>query len=497
MSKPKKEAKRRSGTTPGGAAASKPKSLRTKRIDPAHEPAAVPDPAPKEPVAAKLPAEPADQAPVPPVDQPMAVAPAEGPAGRQASAESGSAAMEPPAAPNAEVDAAQQRVRVQAEQLASHLRRRQKELDHREAQVNARLAAIDRDMRTARLWLAEREAEFTERNNGLDQRQKELGQRETEFEQRYSGFEKEQAELVQREKDLLCRETELKQRQAQLQKDQAEFAQREKGLQQHEAELKQQQSCFEKRQAELAQRELQRQEHAQQSKADPGPNGIELAESQIEQARVEAEQLREQIRDERSKVEQEVRQQRRKLAEEQRSAMAEIAKQQERVRQRAEQVDRSSAALEQLRAELGRMHRETLEVRLATEELWVQLAGVAPPAALTSSLSSIRSKLADHYRLANAELHEQKQELESIRSQLTQQYEKVVRQKQNYDRWAQQQRQEAEADASRLAARETQLRQLQAELDDRSLKWQAQRLDYEQQIRRLSAEHLGREAMTA
>ncbi|MDZ7617590.1 MAG: hypothetical protein U1E05_11330, partial [Patescibacteria group bacterium] len=193
----------------------------------------------------------------------------------------------------------------------------------------------------------------------------------------------------------------------------------------------------------------------------------------------------------------EARVQRRRIAEEQRAAMAEVQKQREAVRHRAEQVDRSCEALEQLRAELGRMHRETLEIRLATEELWVQLSGAATPTALTNSLSGIRSKLADHYRFANAELQEQKQELESIRRQLVEQYEKVTRQKQNYDRWAQQHQKDVEADASRLAAREAELRQLQAELSDRSRQWQSQRLDLEQQIRRLSVQRAGQEAVTA
>ena len=424
MSKPKREAKRRPGAVPGESPPGKPQKGQTKRIDPAHEVAPLPtavvtEPAPPEPVPAEPPVAepvaetPADVAPFASVDVQAQEAVAQEAVAQEA-------VTQEAVAQDAVAQPAQEAIHVQAEQLAGHLRRRLKELDHRESLVNARIAAIDRDTRAARLWIAEREAELAARGDGLDQRQKELDNREAELD---------------------CR-------------------------------------------------------MRQAVQAKTARDGNDLAERQAEQARVEAELLREQLRQERQQFSEETRRERRRMADEQRAALAEVEKQREAVRHRAEQVDRSCAALEQLRTELARMHRETLEIRLATEELWVQLSGVAPPAALTSSLSGIRSKLADHYRFANAELQEQKQELESIRRQLVEQYEKVVRQKQYYDRWAQQHQQDAEADASRLAARETELQLLQAELADRSRQWQAQRLEFEQQIRRLTAQRAEHEAVT-
>lgn len=393
MSKPKRDTRGRSKAVPDGAASSQlERGDERNRIDPPHKMASPQTLTPVEP-----PAEVTSDTPVQP---------------------------EQVKVPD---EAAQARVHAQADQLAAHLRSRQKELDHRESQVNACLAALDRDMRTARLWLKEREAEFTERAAFLDSRE---------------------ANLEGREREL---------------------ARRARDMARAEAERSDAEKCARRKE-------------------------IELAECRAEEARAEAESLRERLRQAHQELSEDARQQRRRLADEQRAALAEIEKQREAVRRRGEHVDKAHAALEQLRGELGRMHRETLEIRLATEELWVQLSGAAPPAALTKSLSGIRSKLADHYRLANAELQQQKQELEAIRRQLAEQYDKVLRQKQQYDHWAQQHRQDTEADASRLAARETELHQLQAELNNRALKWQAQRLDYEQQIRRLKAES---EAVTA
>ena len=88
--------------------------------------------------------------------------------------------------------------------------------------------------------------------------------------------------------------------------------------------------------------------------------------------------------------------------------LAELEEQRRAVARRSEQLDRSRAALEQFRGELGQLHRETLEIRLATEELWVQLSGVAPPAALIQSLGGIRNKLAEHYRSAQSELRRER-----------------------------------------------------------------------------------------
>jgi DNA gyrase/topoisomerase IV subunit A len=104
------------------------------------------------------------------------------------------------------------------------------------------------------------------------------------------------------------------------------------------------------------------------------------------------------------------------------------------------------------------MQRETLEIRLSTEELWIELSGAAPPAALTQSLGRIRSKLAEEYRQANAELAEQRKELEEIRTQMTLQFEKLNERKQQFDRWVADRREELQQQASRLVAREQQIR---------------------------------------
>jgi hypothetical protein len=303
-------------------------------------------------------------------------------------------------------EAAAQQMRTQAAQLAEHLRARQKDLDHREAEINARTAQLESDLRSARLWLNERMAEI---------------QRPGE----QPGLE-----------EATCAKSAPRTAEAPAAERQ-QFEEEEARLSRQYAEL----------------RQLQEQLSARQQAAE-----------QQDQARRE------------------------RLEEEHRRALAELEEQRRIVRRRGEHVDRGRAAMEQLRGELGRLHRETLEFRLATEELWTQLSGAAPPAALVQSLGRIRSKLAEHFRLANAELRGQKEELRKIQHELVEQHQKLVEQKRQFDRWAAARQKEADEQAARLAARERQLERRQSELGSQSDEWRVERLGLEQELRRLRAE---------
>ncbi len=53
-----------------------------------------------------------------------------------------------------------EQLRLQANQLAEHLRSRQRELDQREARLNAQLAQIDLASRQTRLWITEKQGEL-------------------------------------------------------------------------------------------------------------------------------------------------------------------------------------------------------------------------------------------------------------------------------------------------------------------------------------------------
>jgi hypothetical protein len=311
----------------------------------------------------------------------------------------------PKPSPPPVVAASTQALHAQAEQLADHLRARQKELDHREASLNARAAQLEREERAAQIWLSERTAELEARAQ-------------------------EPPETAVIQGRALARQAE-----------------------------------------ELAKRHRE----------------LEASEARLDAERAEANRLHELLIADRRMADGELQAERQRLRAEQLRMAADIEQQRRSVHERAEQVDQARESLNQVRDELGLMHRETLEIRLATEELWSKLSGSISPEDLTRSLARIRTRLADHYRLANGELVEKKEELEQLRQQLDEQYERMLRQKRQFDQWSVECREETEQQAVALAARSRELDQREAEMHEIARRWHTERMEMQHEIRRLRA----------
>ena len=273
-----------------------------------------------------------------------------------------------------------------------------------------------------------------------------------------------------------------------LSKQQQELEQRRGALEARVQQLEQQRSTGS---VDLADREamLRREIGSLEAREQQ----LDEAESRIALAQADLARIQEELLAERRAFQAEVVATRRQMADEQREAIAELDRKRQAVQRRSEHVDHCRAALMQVHGELERAQRETLEMRLATEELWVQLSGAAPPAAVTRSLGRIRTRLAEHYRHADAELARRKEELERIRAQLTEQHAKLAEQKQHSEQWVACQREEIDQQASRLVAREQQLRREESRLREDSYGWRGERLQYQQEIRRLRAERAARE----
>jgi len=439
-------------------------------------------------------------------------------------------AATPPAADNAAVlrqaaptQAEAEQLRVQAEQLARHLDTRQEGLDHREAQVNAITAQLDRDARIARLWLSERQAELQRHSEELAAEHREVQGRlerlaAAEAAQKHHAemscnCARREAELAAQQKQLAdlaaaqeeaTRRLEAQRRQSEdalLREKQQIDARREASLQlvrQLLAGVERRRQAIEAEAQTILQRTskaspqlLAREEALRRSaqELEARARQLEQSEARLADAHAETRKLQQELLEQRRTAEEETRTERERLAAEHGRASEELERRRQAIQRRSEHVDQCRLALQQLRSELGRMHRETLEIRLATEELWVQLSGAAPAPALVQSLGRIRTKLSEHYRLANAELQAQKAELESIRGQLAEQFAKVTQQKRQFDAWAAAGQEEIDRHAARLVAREQQLRDREIALEESLHRWQAERLEYQQKIRRLQARH--------
>jgi fused signal recognition particle receptor len=315
--------------------------------------------------------------------------------------------------------AAAQHMRLQAEQLAAHLARQQTTIDHRESELNARVAAMENQVRSARLWLDERHAELAAQAAELARRERELADREgaiTNSQRPGSQASDESARTNERE-------------------PLEEFA-------------------------------------------EPEPSTA--------RERVELDHQRHELADARSEFTAAMKRDREKLAHERRRFAAEQEHAHQELMRRADDLAARQAALEGLRADVLRAQRETLELRLATEELWARLSSAAPPAATTQTLAQIRLELAEEQRLARDEREAERAELETLAAQVAAGHERLVTERAEIQAWARARHAELERSAERLSARERDLSERRAKWEDEAAAWRDERFRLEQEVRRLA-----------
>src|SRR5262249_22474323 len=147
----------------------------------------------------------------------------------------------------------------------------------------------------------------------------------------------------------------------------------------------------------------------------------------------------------------------------------------------ADELAARHAALERLRTEVTRTQQETLEIRLATEELWARLCGTMAPAALTQSLAQLRLKLAEEQRIVRAEIAGQKAELQSLSARLTEQHQKLVHEREDLQTWSTQQHGELEKQARLLVAQQDQIDEERADFAQQKAEWQNERFRLQQE----------------
>ena len=409
-----------------------------------------------------------------------------------------------------------QHVRRQAEQLATHLRAQQRELDQREAVLNARDAQLEQQMRSARLWLNERQAELHDRQETIveqsqqveadrqelqmqldslaqEQLRIETEQRGLDVERQTEGIDAalEQHHFEQRHADLEAQQTELRRRQEAWQLAHQHFEQRAETLEEMQELLAQREIDLARRENELAAQQAhatyEEELIAQQAAVEfqSRKQQLDEAETLLTDALSDLDSNRQAVFSERKRAESDARAERRIIAEAQRATEAELHQKKESLQRRAEQLDSRQAALEQTRSDLTQLHRETLEMRLAVEETWAQLSGVAAPAVVTQTLSRIRSRLADSHRLEIEDMATQRGQMEAVGGRLHEQHEKLSAQKKEFQLWALRQREEFESHAAQLAARERDVEKTAVRCEDMQRDWLAERRKYQHEIRQL------------
>ena len=381
----------------------------------------------------------------------------------------------------ASTEARREQLQLQVSQLAAHLRERLREVDRREAQLHARTAQVEAELRTSRLLLAERDAEFQQRETELQRRiealQEQLSGSTPGATGALEGPACHEAELSQLEHNLNQRESELRERRQQC--DRQAMALR------HAQQLWEQQQRQEQRELAEQREELLREFQTLVAERE---EQLRAAEQTLEQQAAAIDADRQSLLADRQAWEEQKLRQRTALDEQRAAAENELADRRLRLDARQDWIERQKDGLEQVRSEILALHRQSLEMRLLAEQLWSQISGRLPPAEVTRTIAQMRLKLAEQYKLEEQNLAARRDELLQIGERVSAQHAELTQLRSGLREWASARSAEIEAQAASLVQRELALDEQQEHFRSAEAEWSTARRRYEQQIRELSGQ---------
>jgi len=403
----------------------------------------------------------------------------------------------------------------QAHQLANALDQRVSELDRREALLHAEAAEIEKAARAARLWARERAYELEQSRAEMEDREKELLIRDAKARAQWRQLESEAAALERRTEKIEAAEERLRHQQAAhrqavtaLDEDRAAHrrAQRRQ-LQQIDlrrtASLKLVRQLLsgveQRRQAvEREIREARRTMHGSGRLNDssrPREQWLQHRESQLSEQDAELAAAldrlaleREQLVQERAAFRKQQAQWQQRRDEADRASQIRNARQRDDILRRREQLEQQETVLHRLRDDVAAIHRQTLELRLAAEELWARLTAKVPPAKLVKQLGEVRRRLTDQYRFAVDTIDEKRTDLESLRQNLDATQATFLKQRETLQNWHEQRRAELDQQARQLASDQEALNQREQQLLARESAWLQERTRMEAELRRLRSQ---------
>lgn len=373
----------------------------------------------------------------------------------------------------------------EAEQLSAHLLDRAREIEYREAHLNARMAVLDNEARMARLWAQERQAAFAEKEQELadraatiDRQERQLQGRheqgESESNHRERALEQLQSALTQREAELTARERMLRETQPASSLDAEDLIQREAAIAAKEFQLRQRREHLEREAAAVshAQQEWQigraraesqliaertRLKSELEAQMEERRQALESSEALLSEHAHELDQQRQDFQRERADWQRQKSSDREGAALWRRRAESELDQRRSRLLQREAALDKQQSALDQLRTEITTAHRQSLEMRLMAEQLWGQVQGRVPPAEVTQMIAQLRLKLSEQYGVEQQALAQQKEEILRIAEKIADQSATLKHQRQELQAWFKSRETEIERHAEALVSREREL----------------------------------------
>jgi chromosome segregation ATPase len=364
---------------------------------------------------------------------------------------------------------------------AAACRTRQQDLDQARQKCEHRQRELDQ--REAKIYVEQERA--SQERLALDSKQTELASRETRL-------IAEEAKLADYERRLADQAGEIEFQRAELQQQRHSQEQRATSLAADEKRLE-----YRQREIATALERFERLGIVEQKMSEAEDlastlamraNYLDSAEAMLAERHLQFDVAQRELEHDRLAFENGVARQRRAQAAQAQEAETKIADRRQLLDVREAELDQREQALERIAEQLRHTQRDALEMRLAIEETWLQLQGALAPAALTRSITQLRSRLADTFRLESDEVRRQRGELETVRQALAEQLAGLHDQRQELQRWADSREQEIEERAARLMTREAELDAHQRHYETEQRRWESQRLEYQQEIQRLLAE---------
>jgi chromosome segregation ATPase len=357
---------------------------------------------------------------------------------------------------------------------------RAEELEARHCEIDTRKAQLYQDIER---FSSER-VRLADQQHAIDAGRDELRQQADDFDRREAEFERREARLARQMGELDAAHAEITRLIEDHEQQAADLEAREEQLAFRAREIETALARFKRLGVtEVKMRQLQEETQSLEARRaflDQAEALLTAEQDELATGRQELESLR-------LMFHQETERERRRMATERENVESEFATEHRRLERRQQEADRRETALEQLQAELAHSQREGLEMRLATEEIFSQLAGALAPASLSRSIAQTRAKLADSYRVREDELSQREQQLEHVRNEVAVEHEKLVRKRAELDAWIRRRQQEIEEQAARLVAREQELDRQESHFAQLERSWCDERSEYQREIRRLLA----------
>ena len=401
-----------------------------------------------------------------------------------------------------------EQTQLQGHQLLMELTRRQREIDRRESQFNAFLATLDQDARSQRIKQSQREGELAVREQECATRLAALTRREVE----QQNIETMEGDQASDDADLRRMRYELEEKSLRLEAEKNALRFRWQKMQsQREASMqliRHLMRSVERRRQSLEQRAERQTEKPMLARQ---PNDLQKLAQELDQqqqaltdGQAELEKQREQLAAQRQQFQQQqeewtdsLRREQTRFEHRQQRQQAEHDERQKLLNCRSEELAKRQATLDQVQVNVAETHREALELRLATEQLWSQLGEQIAPRELAETIAQLRSNLSEHYRDAEDDLVRRRDELHAMASKLDEHQNGIRDDRSQLQQWFARRSEEIEYQAARLVAREQELESQQAQDALARQKWDEQRLEYENEIRRLQAKLRQQDAAAA